>query len=272
MSPAQRERVMAAAQGLTEQWLHEQFNDMLGRTFGPHRSRPGRSGSFISIETSYTPGSPPPVRALPEALEERTRRVVECSACGNHHAVYSATSFCPVCGPRPAAEKVLEAIVAAREALAVEGRLGGEEREMLRDAGVFERFTVDAIESVVSLFEVFVREQFKHRVQDAQQHTKGRGNVFQRLDDTASLFAEPVSNWSPSSARTAGSGSSAPSPDATCSRTTGAWSTTGSRRRFPTAALSRASAWSSAALTGRPPSTTLKRLSAPSLAPDFPLA
>ena len=190
MSTAQRERVMAAAQGMAEQWLHEQFNDMLGRTFGPHRSGPRRSGSFISIDTSYKPGTPPPVRDLPEALEEQTRRVVECSACGNHHAVYSATSFCPVCGPRPAAEKVLEAIVAAREALAVEDRLGGDERERLLDAGVFERFAVDAIESVVSLFEMFAREQFEHRVQDAQQHMKGKGNVFQRLDDTASLFAE----------------------------------------------------------------------------------
>ncbi|MBA2638326.1 MAG: hypothetical protein H0U79_08950 [Solirubrobacterales bacterium] len=110
--------------------------------------------------------------------------------CGNHHAVFSATAFCPVCGSRPAAEKVLEAIDAAREALAVEDRLGVDEREALRAAGVFERFAVDAIESVVSLFEMFAREQFELRVQDARQHTAGKGNVFQRLDDTASLFAE----------------------------------------------------------------------------------
>lgn len=189
MSTAQRERVMAAAQGLAEQWIHEQVNDMFGRTFGGARPRPRRSGSFLSVETSYTPGTPPPVRALPEALEEQTRRVVECSTCGNHHAVYSATSFCPVCGPRPAAEKVLEATAAAREALAVEDRLDVDERETLRGAGVFERFAVDAIESVVSLFEMFAREQFEHRVRDAQRHTRGRGNVFQRLDDAAKLFS-----------------------------------------------------------------------------------
>lgn len=188
MSAAQRERVMAAAQGLAEQWVHGQVNDMLSRTFGRRRSRPRRSDSFLSLETSYTPGTPPPVRALPEALEEETRRVIDCSSCGNHHAVYSATSFCPVCGPRPAAEKVLEAIDAAGEALAVEDRLDPEERETLRAAGVFERFAVDAIESVVSLFEMFAGEQFERRVQDAADHTKGRGNLFQRLDDTASLF------------------------------------------------------------------------------------
>ena len=130
------------------------------------------------------------MRELPDVLEEQTRRVVECSTCGNHHAVYSASSFCPVCGPRPAGEKVLEAIVAAREALAVEDRLGEDERETLRAAGVFERFAVDAIESTVSLFEIFAREQFAQRVSGAQEHTKGKGNVFQRLDDTAELFSE----------------------------------------------------------------------------------
>ena len=159
MSAAQHERVMAAAEGLVEQWVHGQLNDMLGSTFG-RRSRGPRRDSFISIDWSYTPGTPPAVRELPDVLEEQTRRVVECSTCGNHHAVYSASSFCPICGPRPAGEKVLEAIAAAREALAVEDRLGEDERETLRAAGVFERFAVDAIESTVSLFEMFAREQF----------------------------------------------------------------------------------------------------------------
>lgn len=189
MSAAQHARVMAAAEGLAEQWVHGQLNEMLSSTFGS-RSPRSRRNSFISIDWTYTPGTPPAVRELPDVLEEQTRRVVECSTCGNHHAVYSATSFCPVCGPRPAGEKVLEAITAAREALAVEDRLGKDERETLRAAGVFERFAVDAIESTVSLFEIFAREQFAQRVPDARQHTKGRSHIFQRLDDTAALFSD----------------------------------------------------------------------------------
>ncbi len=136
------------------------INDIFGRTFGRRASRPKESDSFISIEWSYTPGTPPPMRALPAALEKQTRRIVECSVCSNHYAVYSATSFCPVCGPRPATARVLEAISAARDALALEDGLGEDEREALRAAGVFERFAVDAIESTVSLFEMFAREQF----------------------------------------------------------------------------------------------------------------
>jgi sarcosine oxidase delta subunit len=187
MSSAQRERVMAAARGLAEQYIHRELNETLGRTFGSGQPRRS-SGSFISIETSYTRGVPPPVRALPEILEGQTRRVVECSSCSKHHAVYSATAFCPVCGPRPAAEKVLEAIGSAHESLAVEDHVDEAQRETLRGAGVFERFAVDAIESVVSLFEMFAREQFEERVANAADLIRGRGNVFQRLDDTASLF------------------------------------------------------------------------------------
>jgi|SRR5215217_1667628 len=190
MSSAQHARVMAAAEGLAEQWSHEQANDIFSRTFGRRAATPKRSNSFVNVEWSYTPGTPPRVRELPAALEEQTRRIVECSVCGNHHAVYSATSFCPVCGPRPASARVLEATAAAREALALEDLLGEDERETLRAAGVFERFAVDAIESTVSLFESFARDQFARRVADAATYTSGRGNVFQRLDDTAELFSE----------------------------------------------------------------------------------
>lgn len=134
-------------------------------------------------------GSPPPIRALPGIVEDKVRRVIECSACGTHHAVFSATSFCTVCGPRPAAATVIEAIEAVRQALAVEDWLEPEDREQLRAVGVFERFAVDAIHSVVSLFELYVREQFHQRVPTADAVVRGKDNVFQRLDNTARLFA-----------------------------------------------------------------------------------
>lgn len=192
LTRAQVERVDAAVNAIAEQYVHGALNDMLGNAFGGPKQR-SRPGSFISIETSYTPGSPPPIKALPEIVEERVRRIVQCSSCGNRHAVFSASSFCPICGPRPAAETVLEALTAAREALAMEDRFGEDERETLRAAGVFERFAVDAIESTVSLFEMFAREQFARRVADAATHSAGKGNVFQRVDDTAALFSEHAS-------------------------------------------------------------------------------
>jgi sarcosine oxidase delta subunit len=188
ISTAQRERVTAAARGLAQQMVHAKVNEIFSRSFGQRQQSP--RGSFISSETRYTPGSPPPIRDLPEIIEDEVRRIIECSSCGNHHAVFSASAFCPVCGPRPAAEKVVESIEAARQALAVEDHLDAERREQLRATGVFERFAVDATESVVGLFEVFVREQFYARASSPEAAVRGKGNVFQRLGDTAQLFAD----------------------------------------------------------------------------------
>jgi hypothetical protein len=77
-SAAQRAGVLAAAKGIARQYAHEEINNMLGRTFG-RRSRPRRSGSFISIETSYKPGSPAPVKALPDIIESRGSRRSTCA-------------------------------------------------------------------------------------------------------------------------------------------------------------------------------------------------
>lgn len=63
----------------------------------------------------------------------------------------------------------------------------------MRSIGVFERQAVDAMGTVVSLFENFVRDQFSNRVEDAEAITRKRGNVFQRLDDSADLFAAHAS-------------------------------------------------------------------------------
>ncbi len=188
MTTEQGERARAAVAGLGHQMVHAMVSNMLSETFG--RRQPQPSNSLISIRMSYTPGSPPPIRELPEVVEKEIRRIIECSTCHGHYAVFSASAFCPVCGPRPAAETVIDQIESARQALTMEDQLGADERETLRAAGVFERIAVDALGSVVSLFEVFAREQFALRVSDAESLTQGKGNVFQRLDDSAALFAE----------------------------------------------------------------------------------
>ena len=143
LSSAQRERAMAAASGLAQQMVHAKLNEMLSRSFGQRQS--SSRGSLISIETRYTPGSPPPIRELPDFVEDEAPRIIQCSSCRNHHAVFSASAFCPVCGPRPTAEKVLESIEAARHALEVEDHLDPDRREQLPATGVFERFAVDAM-------------------------------------------------------------------------------------------------------------------------------
>jgi hypothetical protein len=72
-------------------------------------------------------------------------------------------------------------------------RLPDDLREQARADGVFDKSTADAVKEVVTLFEVFARDQFMARVAGHEEIVKQRGRVvFQRLDDLDGLFLEHV--------------------------------------------------------------------------------
>jgi len=198
MTPQQNQRVQAAAEALAEQYMHRKVNEIFSG-LGTRGPRP--HGSGIEIRVSHDP--PPPVRSLPAYVEEQIRRTITCTRCETVYAVYGATAFCPACGPRAAADTVLEAIERGRRSLALEDALPDDLREQARAEGVFDKAAVDAVTEVVTLFEVFTREQFAARVpgHEAIVRRHGRG-VFQRLDDADNLFAEHVGT--PISARVPG--------------------------------------------------------------------
>lgn len=187
MTPQQRERAVAGMHALAEQFLHQQVSDMLGSVFGNSpRVRPGESG----VEMTYTPGSPPPVAALPSYVEERTVRSLQCAGCGNHYAVYGAAAFCPICGPRPSIDTVRESLAAARQTLQLEDALPTTMRQAMRAEGVFDQLAAHAVKSTVTLFEVYANDQFGRRVPTAAAVLRGRGNVFQRLDDADTVYRD----------------------------------------------------------------------------------
>ncbi len=189
MTEGQRERAFAGAEAITEQHIHDMVDDIFARAFGGGQQAPSR-GSMFSVEFKYTPGPRPAVRPLPEVIEDRARRIIVCPGCSTHYAVYSSSAFCPVCGPRAAADTVLEQIAAGRAALAVEDHLPPAQAEAARDAGVFEGMAGNTLKNVVTLFEVFARDQFTTRASNPTAAIKGKGNLFQRLDDTAQLFTD----------------------------------------------------------------------------------
>jgi hypothetical protein len=197
MTPQQNQRVQAAAEALAEQYLHQKVNEIFG---GLGNRRPRPRGSGMEIRISHDP--PPPVRSLPAYVEEQVRRTITCARCEITYAVYGATAFCPACGPRAAADTVLEAIERGRRSLALEDALPDDLREQARAQGVFDKAAADAATEVVALFEVFAREQFAARVpgHEAIVRRHGRG-VFQRLDDADNLFAKhagaPISTQVP---------------------------------------------------------------------------
>ena len=188
ITPQQNQRVESAVEALAEQYMHQRLREVFSG-FDTRGLRPGGSG--IEVRVSHDP--PPPVRSLPEYVEKQVRRTITCAKCETVCAVYGATAFCPVCGPRAAADTVLESIERGRRSLALEDALPDDLREEARGVGVFDKAAADAVKEVVALFEVFAREQYVTRVPGHEEILKHRGRgVFQRLDDVETLFTGHV--------------------------------------------------------------------------------
>jgi sarcosine oxidase delta subunit len=186
LTPQQNQRVDAAAEALIEQYAHQAIKDAFSGLATP-RLRPGQSG--IQVTVSNDP--PPPVRSLPFYVEEQVRRTITCDNCQTEYAVYGATAFCPICGPRTALETVLESIERGRRSLALEDALPEEMREQARADGLFDKTAADAVKETVTLFEVFTRDQFSSRVpKHAEIIRKAGRGVFQRIDDVDALFGQ----------------------------------------------------------------------------------
>lgn len=93
--------------------------------------------------------------------------------------------FCPVCGVLPALVTALDALDAESLRLQVLADVPEPARSSLRESGVLHRTWVDTIENVVGIVEVLAERMFRAVVSDADAQLKGKGKVFQRLDDFA---------------------------------------------------------------------------------------
>jgi hypothetical protein len=241
ITPAQLERAEAAVHAVAEQFMHQQIDNILGRTFGPgRRLRPGESG----VEITYTPAARPPIRTLPEIIEERVLRTITCPNCSTHYAVYGASAFCPVCGPRAATDTVLEAIAAARAALALEDHLPANQRDAARAAGVFDRLAADTVKNIVSLFEVSPASSSPPAPPPRQPPSRAKATSSSASTTPPRCSASTAaSTCRPSSARRSDRTCARRSPAGTCSFTATASSTRSSSTRCPTAVSRQGSGW-----------------------------
>lgn len=183
MTEQQRDRVMRAASDYAMQLIGQALDDSFGRM--SRRS----SRSLVKITYRSKPFFPAP---LPEIDEDRLVRERSCDRCGLRYAIFGEHRFCPVCG-------VLSPLVTATDALAAEtarldalGDLPIETRRRLQESGVLDRTYADAIENVVGIVEVMAERTFRQHVPDADQLMKGKGKIFQRLDDFVDLFQSAI--------------------------------------------------------------------------------
>jgi hypothetical protein len=181
MTQQQTERVMRAAGDYAQQLVGR----MLDQSFGSLARR--TRGSTFQVTYRSRPFYPAP---LPEIDEERLVRERRCVGCGLRYAVFGEHRFCPVCGSLPPLTVALDALEAEATRLDALGELPDDVLATLRETGVVHRTYVDTIENLVGIVEVLADRVFRSQVPSADTALKGRGNVFQRLDDLAGLFAE----------------------------------------------------------------------------------
>ena len=160
---------------LVGQMLEESFGGLARRT----------RGSAISFSYRSTPYYPEP---LPGIDEVRLVRERSCSQCSLRYAVFGDHRFCPVCGPLAPGVVATDALAADTARLDVLRSLPPESVATLREQGVFDRIYVDTIENLVSVVESLASSVFRSSVSGAESILRGKGNVFQRLDDTADLY------------------------------------------------------------------------------------
>lgn len=175
----QRERVMRAASDYAVQLIGRTLDDSFGRMARSSRN------SLLSITYRSKPFYPAP---LPEIDEERLVRQRVCEECGLRYAVFGEHRFCPVCG-------LLTPLVTATDALAAEtvrldalAKLPPDTCRHLQESGVLDRTYADTIENVVGAVEAMAERTFRQLAPTPEQALKGKGKVFQRLDDLADLF------------------------------------------------------------------------------------
>jgi hypothetical protein len=182
----QLDRAMRAAEDLGMQIVGRALDDAFeGFRSSPRRSP--RSGFGISIDIQYRsePFYPEP---LPGIDEEKLIRVRTCTGCSLRYAVFGEHRFCPVCGRLPAMLVALDALSAEAARLDALGQLPVQTAASLREQGVFNRLWADTLKNLVGVVETLASAVFRDAVTDAQQRLNGKGNIFQRMDDTADLF------------------------------------------------------------------------------------
>jgi hypothetical protein len=181
MTQQQKDRLMQVAMDagmqLIDNTIGRAFRDMARRSAG---------NKFFRVEYRSKPFYPKP---LPGINEEALIRERTCPSCQVRYAVFGDHRFCPFSGPLSAIDVAADALAAETAKLDALALIPAEAAPALREQGVFDRIYVDTLGSVVGTVETLARDVFTARVANASGLLAGKGNVFQRLDDLADLFA-----------------------------------------------------------------------------------
>lgn len=174
---ARLERVMLdAGNQLVDDILGEAFRDL---------ARTTANNNFLTVTYRSAPFYPQP---LPGIDEEKLVRERQCQSCNLRYAVFGDHRYCPVSGPLDSLAIALDALSAETAKLDALTAIPDDQRGLLREQGVFDRIHVDVLSNVVGIVETLAKDTFNTRVANPESYTKGKGNIFQRLDDTVDVY------------------------------------------------------------------------------------
>ncbi len=180
LTKQQSERRERVAQDYGSQLIGQMLDSSFGRM-----ARNNRRNEFVKVTYRSTPFYPAP---LPGINEENLIRERTCDGCNVRYAVFGEHRFCPLCGPLPAKTVALDAIAADQTRIDVLGTLDTDVLRTLREAGVLDRTYADTMENLVGTIEALADRTFHDLVPDAATIVRGKGKVFQRLNEFADLF------------------------------------------------------------------------------------
>lgn len=184
LTQQQKDRLMQVATDagmqLIDNTIGKAFRDMARRTAG---------NKYVRVEYRPRPFFPTP---LPGIDEEALIRERTCPTCHVRYSVFGDHRFCPFSGPLSPSDVAADALAAETAKLDALASIPAEATPALREQGVFDRIYVDTLGSVVGTVETLAKDVFAAQVANATELLTGKGNVFQRLDDLADLFAAHV--------------------------------------------------------------------------------
>lgn len=181
MTQQQKDRLMQVARDAGMQMI----DNTIGRAFRD-MARSTRNNDFIRVHYRSKPFFPKP---LPGIDEEALIRERTCPTCQVRYAVFGDHRFCPFSGLLSASDIATDALTAEIAKLDALDSIPADAVPALREQGVFDRIYIDTLGSVVGTIETLAKDVFSARVANASSILRGKGNVFQRLDDLADLFA-----------------------------------------------------------------------------------
>ena len=184
MTEQQVERALAAAGEYARQFVAGKVSEI----FGNMERRVNSRGGAVRMRYSDEPSIVPP--PLPAITEESPIRERICSACGIRYAIFGEHVACPVCGPFPPKVVAEDAIEAQDTILDLFDHVPAQTLEQLREAGALERTAASTLGAVVCILETFLKQTFLRQVIGGDSLIARRGNIFQRLDDTALLYRD----------------------------------------------------------------------------------